>query len=385
MDVFTGRWVRGAGWSAALPGWDSARTLVLVFGPSALVDEPDHAGLADLRRTYPVASLAGCSTAGEVLGAELSDDTLAVAVVRFATTRVVVETTPVEGRGSDDVGRLLGKRLAESGADLALALVLSDGLAVNGSALGRGVSETVPAGALVAGGLAGDGPRFARTWVLVDGVPRAGAVAAVGLFGADLEVGHASRGGWSPLGPERLVTRSAGTVLHELDGRPVLDLYREYLGDLADGLPATGLLFPLGVRLLDGSGREVVRTILGVDHDTRSITYAGEIPQGATAQLMRSTTDRLVDGAEDAGQQVRRDADAGDSLALLVSCVGRRQYLGQRTEEELEVVVEALGPRTPAVGFYSYGELTTLPSGACHLENQTMTVTVFGERPRSAA
>lgn len=381
MDVFTGRWGRAAGWSAGLPAWDSAGTLVLVFGPSGLLDEPDHPGLADLHDAYPRSVLAGCSTAGEVLGSELADDTLTVAVVRLEHSRVVVECAAVDGRGSDDVGRLLGKRLAEAGEDLSVVLLLSDGLAVNGSALGRGVSETVPSAALVAGGLAGDGPRFDRTWALVDGVPRSGWVTAVGLFGTDLTVGHASRGGWAPLGPERLVTRSEGTVLHELDDRPVLDLYREYLGELADGLPATGLLFPLGVRLADGTGRDVVRTILGVDHATRSITYAGEVPQGATAQLMRSTTDRLVDGAEDAGVCARSADGTGPSLALVVSCVGRRQYLGQRTEEELEVVVEALGPQSSVVGFYSYGELTTRPGEGCHLQNQTMTVTVLGEGP----
>ncbi len=69
-------------------------------------------------------------------------------------------------------------------------------------------------------------------------------IAAVGLYGKKLSVGYASLGGWDSFGPERLITKSEGNVLYELDGKSALELYKKYLGEHAGGFPATGLLFP---------------------------------------------------------------------------------------------------------------------------------------------
>ena len=75
-----------------------------------------------------------------------------------------------------------------------------------------------------------------------------GLVAAVGYYGENLKVGYASLGGWDSFGPERLITKSEANVLFELDGKSALEIYKNYLGNYADGLPATGLLFPLCIR-----------------------------------------------------------------------------------------------------------------------------------------
>jgi hypothetical protein len=235
-------------------------------------------------------------------------------------------------------------------------------------------------GVLISGGLAADGPRFERTWVLVDGVARVGFVTAVGLAGPDLAVRHGSRGGWDIFGPERLITKSEGNVLYELDGQPALELYKKYLGDRAVGLPATGLLFPLAVRAPGDSGRQLTRTILAVDEDAQSMTFAGDMPEGSLAQLMRASFDRLVDGAHDAAADTDGMPPGSPTLAVAVSCVGRRLLLGARTEDELDATLSALPSDAVQVGFYSYGEISPGAAGTCDLHNQTMTVTTFGER-----
>jgi hypothetical protein len=109
------------------------------------------------------------------------------------------------------------------------------------------------------------------------------------------------------------------------------------------------------------------------------MTFAGDVPQGSTAQLMRGTTERLVDAAQSAAVSARLPGDE-PSLAIAVSCVGRRLYLGQRVEDELEAVTSGLGPNCGLVGFYSYGELSPVSAGTCDLHNQTMTITVLRER-----
>jgi hypothetical protein len=286
---------------------------------------------------------------------------------------------PVADPGdSRDAGGRLAAALDAPG--LRGVLVLSDGLAVNGSELAAGLRDGLPAGVQVTGGLAGDGERFTSTWVLCDGEPRTRVVAAVGLYGDAVRLGHGSRGGWDRFGPERTVTRSAGNVLYELDGRPALALYKEYLGRRAAGLPATGLLFPLEVRTPGGPG--LVRTILAVDEEEQSLTFAGDLPQGAGAQLMRASLDRLVDGAEHAaaGASTAHDGDGGPVLAISISCVGRRLVLGELCEDEVEASLAALPPGSSQVGFYSYGEIAPNGGVGCELHNQSMTITTLSER-----
>jgi hypothetical protein len=232
----------------------------------------------------------------------------------------------------------------------------------------------------VTGGLAADGPRFVETAVVWDGVAQPATIAAVGLYGNRLRVGYGSLGGWDTFGPDRLITRSAGNVLYELDGTSALELYKRYLGSHAADLPASGLLFPLS--LSAGSGEErVVRTLLAINEAEGSITFAGDVPEGAYARLMKANFDRLIDGASSAAATSLAvlDADAAE-LALLVSCVGRKLVLQQRIEEEVEAVRDVLGARPTLAGFYSYGELSPLAAGgSCALHNQTMTITTLAE------
>ncbi len=365
-----------AGWSAALPtDLDSAGTLVIAFGSPEYPLAP--AALGELVHAFPKSTIAGCSSAGEIHGDSVTDRTLVVAVARFERTDLAIATTPIATMADSALaGMQLGARLASSAPRL--VLVLSDGLAVNGTDLVRGLVEALPAETMIVGGLAADGDRFARTWVLVDGVPKSGHVTAVGLPGP-LALGAGSQGGWDAFGPERRVTRARGNVLYELDGKPALALYKDYLGELASGLPATALRFPLAIREASGDGAPIVRTILAVDEATQSLTFAGDIPNGWRARLMRSNHDRLVAGAMRAAADATADLADTPALALAISCVGRRLVLGARAEEETEAALEALPAGSQQIGFYSYGEISAGGFAACELHNQTMMLTTIRE------
>ena len=257
--------------------------------------------------------------------------------------------------------------------------MLSDGLQVNGTELVSGLTAALPPSVSVSGGLSGDGDRFGRTYVMYGDTVESGAVVGVGFYGEALTVRCASRGGWDPFGPRRLVTASDHNVVFELDGQPILDIYRRYLGRHADGLPASGLLFPLAIQL-PGAENEIVRTILGMDAERGSLTFAGDVPAGVSARLMKARADRLVDGAVRAAATCQ-GAGAGDvKFAVLISCVGRKLVLKQRVEEEVEGVRSALGDAPVLSGFYSYGEISPFsPAAPCELHNQTMTVTIMQE------
>jgi hypothetical protein len=258
--------------------------------------------------------------------------------------------------------------------------LLSEGLTVNGSDLIRGLKSQLPEAVTLTGGLAGDGTKFQETLVLWNDRIDCNLIAAVGFYGDRLQVGYGSLGGWKTFGPKRVITKSQGNVLYELDGQSALELYKKYLGDHAAGLPATGLLFPLSLQADDGD-RSVVRTILAVDEVAQSLTFAGDVPEGNIVQLMQANLDRLVDGAIDAAQ-ASLEATPSDEpeLAILISCVGRKLVLKQRVEEEIEGVREVIGHRAALTGFYSYGEIAPAEFGqSCQLHNQTMTITTLME------
>jgi hypothetical protein len=367
-------------WVAPLsPERDSASTLVLAFGASGL--DPETAAAVELAERFPTSHVLGCSTAGEILGASVLDGSLVVAVLRFDAVCLHSAFAPVSSAADSlAAGRALGAQLAKE--ELRGVLVFADGIHVNGSELVRGLSGELPRGIPVTGGLAGDGQQFRSTWVVGGGASQRHGAAALGLYGKSLHFGHGSRGGWDIFGPERLVTRSQGNVLYELDGRPALALYKEYLGHRASGLPATALLFPLALRG-QGGGPQIVRTVTGIDEDRQAMTFAGDIPQGCVAQLMKANFDRLIDGAGDAALQTASQWEPGAPvLAIAVSCAGRRMVLGERCEEELEAVREVLPPAAQMIGFYSYGEISPhVAGGGCELHNQTMTLTTISEAP----
>ena len=376
MQIETFSFLPNRGWSVpAFPDLDSESTLVLAFGCPG--DETCEPCLGELSAAYPRAQFLGCSTAGEILDESIHDRSVVVAVCRFDGTKLRSTSVPVRAAAdSNEAGQMVGHNL--KAPDLRGVLVISDGLCVNGSELVQGLNATLPENTVVTGGLAGDGDRFVKTWVLNGRRPESGWISAIGIYGERVVIGHGSKGGWDLFGPERVVTRSAGNVLYEIDGKSALGLYKLYLGDLAAGLPANALLFPLGLRREKGSDAKLVRTILSIDEKAESMTFAGDIPKGSLVRFMRANLDRLVDGAGEAARLARKE-NTSELLAIAISCVGRRLVLGDRAEEEVEAVRDVLPEKSHLIGFYSYGELSPYASGRCELHNQTMTLTTISE------
>ena len=217
-------WTQARGWIPASPEpWSQSAQLVLVFGATAILQDPELT--ARLREFYPAAHLLGCSTAGEVCGAQVFEDSLVVTAVHFEHTSVRLAHVRLDPQSdsqkagetlaralpaavADDGAVVYDGRVADDGAvasDGAVAddggcaqqklthvLVLSDGLRVNGSHLVRGLAEHLPEGVTITGGLAGDGARFGETRVFGSGAPEQGVIAAVGLYGSRLTVGFGS-------------------------------------------------------------------------------------------------------------------------------------------------------------------------------------------------
>lgn len=349
--------------------------IVFVFGDTQAIK--DEKRFHEIKLRYPNAHIVGSSTSGNIVAAEVSSYELTATAVLFENSSVEVSTLTFN---DDDNIEELSKSLISNldQKNLKHIFIISDGLLINGSQLARGinnVSNKTP----VTGGMAGDGDRFQETYVIANGVAKQRTLVAVGFYGENLSVGTGCFAGWSEFGAQRVITKSKDNILYEIDGEPALDLYKKYLGDLAKELPNSGLRFPLSIKENEKSP-EVIRTLLGIDEKEGSITFAGDVPEGYAARLMKADIDVLIDGAGKAAKSIIQ-ANNKTALGLVVSCVGRKIVMNSLVDDELEEVQEILGDNVKLTGFYSYGEISPFKEDiqTCQLHNQTMTLTIIYE------
>ena len=339
--------------------------LVLVFASSEKITDP--AVYAHIKGLYPHADIVFSSTAGEIIDDSVYDDSVVVTAIEPEKTTIKTVKTDISAHGSSfEAGKHLMAQLAND--ELKCIFVVSDGTFVNGSELVDGFNHDNANNVLLTGGLAGDAARFEKTFTGLNQVPSQGNVIAIGFYGTLLQVGHGSFGGWDEFGHERIITRSDKNVLYEIDGKNALDLYKQYLGDYAKELPGSALLFPLSIRI-NGSEKNLVRTILSLNEEDKSMTFAGNLPEGSTVRLMKANFERLIEASSTAAEN--SIAGKNTELAILVSCVGRKLVLQDK---------EVLGDKAAITGFYSYGEISPFNGATkCELHNQTMTITTFTE------
>jgi len=353
--------------------------LVFLFGNRELLKLQQNINF--IKESYPVAQIVGCSTSGEIYQEEVFNKNIICTAVWFEKSTIeTVSETIISMDDSFKVGKRLVAALDKE--KLVHIMIFSEGLHVNGSELANGINEQLNDRISVTGGLAGDQDLFSETVIVHNNVGVENLIVAIGFYSNDLHIGYGSMGGWSSFGVDREVTKSKANILYELDGHPALELYKRYLGVHAANLPSSALLFPLSLRL-QNSEKVLVRTVLSINEDDGSMVFAGDIPQGEYVRLMNASSDRLIDGANDAAEMSEISLqNSNPDLAVLISCVGRKLVLKQRLEEELEIIREVIGINATVTGFYSYGEIC--PSKPfdqhCELHNQTMTITLFKEK-----
>ncbi len=351
--------------------------LVLVFADRFLLEDKNL--ISTLQQTFPSATVVSCSTSGEIYNRQVYDKSLVATAVHFEKTELVfAKANSADFDNTHNLGKNIAAQLPAAG--LKYVLTISNGGKVNGSELVSAINETVGDNVIVTGGLAGDGARFEKTLVGLNDEINEGMVVLIGFYGEGLKVGYGLNGGWEVFGPERMITKSEQNVLYEIDHQSALQLYKKYLGKYASELPGSALLFPLAIKT-GADEVTIVRTILTIDEEKQTMTFAGNVPVGAKVRLMKANFDQLIFSAGEAAA-LANDllANTPPQLVLLISCVGRKLVLGKRIDEEVEAASDIF-PGSPAItGFYSYGEISPLKKNtSCELHNQTMTITTLSE------
>lgn len=353
------------------------KPLVLVFGNRLVLESiPVYKEIKELFNNAHVVIGSSC---GNVTSKYVEDSSVTATAIDFEKSEYIIKTSNVLNTDLDSFKT--GKELVEQFPlqGLKFILVVSEGSFINGSQLTEGMKSVAPENVLITGGLCGDSERFEKTIASYNEEPKEGEIIAIGLYGESLEISFSIFGGWTPFGPERIVTKSEGNILFELDDKPALDLYKQYLGDKAKELPSAALLYPLNVKS-EGENQSIVRSILNIDEGKNAMIMAGDIPVGSNVQLMMTNIDNIANASEMAVRGASKDRLKDSELALLISCIGRKLVLDQRVEEEVEEVVNIIGDIPTVCGFYSYGEIAPFNGeSSCRLHNQTITVTLISE------
>lgn len=351
---------------------------VLCFGAKSLLENREI--IDNILHTFDSAEIAFCSTAGELCQkCGVCENSMVISAIKFNQTKLQSAIVNIKNfNNSYDAGKSIAEKLDQQ--DLKHIFILSDGSNVNGSELVKSMNDYFKSSVVITGGLAGDDTKFEYTLTSLNDHPSRGNIIAFGLYGDHIQITHGTMGGWDSFGLAKTVTKSTGNELFEIDGKNALELYKEHLGKYSEGLPETALLFPLSVKMND-DGDVVVRTILSINFEKKSMIFAGDIPEGSKVKFMLANFDRLIDAAGTAAKSSLMSlSNSAPQLAILISCVGRKVVLGGRVDEEVDAVIKVLGPDIPTTGFYSYGEISPLKEGtSCQLHNQTMTITCFQE------
>lgn len=353
---------------------DSQSTLVLVFFESS---SDIRNQLQIIKATFPKSKIIGTSTSGEIQNAELIDHSIVCMIIQFHKTRLKISSTPISYESSAQAGKLIGDNLAAP--DLKNVLLLTESLDIDAADLVKSLDETLKEHQVevpIAGGLAGGRQNSAKTFVIDDTTIRNNQAVALGLYGDDIQIFSGIGTGWAPFGPIRLVTKARRKTVYEIDGLPALKLYKDYIKEDAHNLPYSGIFFPLGIE-----NETIVRSVAQINEAKNALILAHKIPENTRVQLMHSNVMKLIDGAAGALNGCTLDFSGNlSTAALIVSCVGRRLIMGQKTEDEIDIIKARLPKHTEICGFYSYGEFSPTASKQNKLHNQTMTIIIFQER-----
>jgi len=351
--------------------------LVFIFGNRKLLEAKTI--YHEIRDLFPNGELVFGSTCGDIAGESVRDNCITITAIEFEKTAFEVKTSNVLQSDLDSF--TTGKNLISqfSKEKLKYIFIVSEGSFINGSELVKGMNKGGENRVLITGGLCGDDTRCEKTVSSYNEAPKQGEIVAIGFYSDSLEVSFSIYGGWTPFGPERIVTKSKANILFELDNKPALDLYKKYLGEKSKELPGAALLYPLKLKSEDKK-QSIVRSILNIDEQNSAMILAGDIPENSKVQLMMTNIDHIANASEKAATQALLHRKNKPELAILISCIGRKLVLDQRIEEEIEEVIAVVGKKTTLFGFYSYGEIAPFNEEiSCQLHNQTMTVTLLSE------
>jgi len=319
--------------------------------------------------------LYGVSTGGEILFDQQRDSILTQAGV-FVLTDLKPEVFDIhlvkrEESTTFAFAQRLGKQVAQT-IDNPNLILSTSGLDMDGQEMVNGMQSILGSEVKIFGGMAADDEKFKQTFVFTESNITDRGALALAFDRTKVELKGMVTSGWIGLGSEFIVNRSEGNVVYEINQEPALDLYMDYLNVSEEDLPGIGLEYPF---LLKKKGSEdVIRAVMQIDGEKRSLVFAGSVPEGSTIsfstspgfEIMENTRNRIMDFYQ---------ANPKTDLMLLFSCVARHVALGPLISTEIKLA--SLKWKVPLAGFFTFGEFGSNLGQICGFYNQTFTLALI--------
>ena len=197
--------------------------LVLMFGSKEFICNKDV--FNTIRIKYPCASIIGCTTAGEIFKDQVNDNILTVTAISFENTEIKFFSSElVDFQKCYEKGLETAKLIPTE--NLTHVFLIAEGININGSKIVEGLVDGLPEHVKITGGLAGDYEGYKETFVIANDYGKNNLIGVVAFYWDKIRIGYGSVGGFDTFGIERRVTKSKDNILYELDGKPILDLYK---------------------------------------------------------------------------------------------------------------------------------------------------------------
>jgi PAS domain S-box-containing protein len=291
--------------------------------------------------TLPNVTLIGASTAGEIVNADMLDNSTVVSISVFEKT--AIDAYYATNKDSYALGVELSQRIFDN--DTKCVITFLDGLQHNGQEYLHGLSACNFNKAVIAGGMAADMLQFRQTYTIYGNKVFDNGAVCVALKGKELEIFQDYNLGWRAVGPTFVITKSNGPRVYEINDRPVKEVYAEVLGEFAvENMPASTIEFPL---IKKEEETLIARSMLSV-FDDGSILYGGNLQEGEEVRF--GIGSRTLVNQYNLNEQLQNQESL--QACFVCSCIARKQFL----DKELEKVFRLLQNKAPTSGFFTFGE-----------------------------
>ena len=367
---------------------------------SAGVDSPDfvfmfasigydqRALLKAVRDATKHAPLSGCSGEGVIAGYDADESNFAVGVMALKSDELRFENGLAAGLQKDSVG--VGRAIAQQvkprlRPDTVGLFLFPDGLTINFDRLTTGLQEELQLDRFLPlwGGTAGENFQWDKTYQFCDDEVVSDGV-AFALLSGNVQVAWAVNHGCIAIGLERKITRAEGNVIYEVDGKPILEVLKEYLTEEEiDNWTTAVVTLSLGLKapgFMEDQDEYIIRAMVGGKDDaTGSITIPTEVKQGSSIWMTRRDQEKVALGLDRVAAQINSQLDGHQpKFVFQFDCGGRGKMLfrDQQKLQLLRTLRQSVSPDAPWLGFYSYAEIGPVGGHNC-IHNYTAVLTAL--------
>ncbi len=313
---------------------------IQIFASFQTVDAINEVRL-QLQKLLPHARIIGTSTAGIISHSAIEDRAIVISCSIFTAT--LVESCAFTQQSNGEILDLLESHYLKN--ESKLMVMFANTFRFDASELLQTIANKYPK-LVIAGGNSGDDFQFQGAVVFNESEIDCDLVCAV-LSSDHLTVNSKYLMNWQPIGQAMRVTKSAGSKVFTINNKPVIEIYRHYLGhDIAEHFLELGSQFPL---VFNVNGVDIARAIIATDSESGGVIFAGNIPEGTVVHFACANIEHI----ENENRKILENEYAFENeAAYIYSCASRRLLLGNYLNDELGYIHQI----APTCGFITYGE-----------------------------